>query len=232
MEYKSISKKYMEYKVKGEVIDVCNIKTYPSQLIDAFCKNESEESIFKLIENHYLVCFHYTRLYDEKLIKQEGIKPFDKDIIQYVIDVYQKEYNNNEECDLIKEAVNEHIKNYDYNDRGTIKNTKLKKLCFVAGFSDKTKEYSKYYSMFGGECISNATKKYAFHDKLINIGENYCIKFIIPITYLSHVKSGTQINSLIYIMKENYFENKSKPFDGYLYEIAIEPRLIKSIDKI
>lgn len=81
MEYKSISKKYMEYKVKGEVIDVCDIKTYPSQLIDAFCKNESEESIFKLIENHYLVCFHYTRLYDEKLIKQEGIKPFDKDII-------------------------------------------------------------------------------------------------------------------------------------------------------
>lgn len=33
-------------------------------------------------------------------------------------------------------------------------------------------------------------------------------------------------------MKENYIENKSKPFDGYLYEIAIEPRLIKSIDKI
>ena len=27
MEYKSISKKYMEYKVKGEVIDVCDIKT-------------------------------------------------------------------------------------------------------------------------------------------------------------------------------------------------------------
>lgn len=218
--------------MKVKTIDVCDVKTYPKELINAFKNNETEKMCFKIIEKEYLICFHYTRLYDKNIIKKEGLVPFNYKTLQYVIDVYYELYNDENECHLIREAVEEHLKRYDIKEVKETWNTKLNKLCFVVGMSNKTKEYSRYYSMFGGECISNATKNYVFHDKLINIGENFCIKFIIPITYLRRFKSGTQISSLIYIMKENYFKNKSEPFDGYLYDIAIEPKFIKSVDKI
>lgn len=158
--------------------------------------------------------------------------PFNDKTLRYVVNIYNKIYNNENEGNLISKVVEECLKNYYINDKEETWNTKINKLCFVAGMSDKTKEYSKYYSMFGGECISNATKNYVFHNKLINIGEKICIKFVIPITYLSQVKNGTQISSLMYIMKENYLKHKSNPFDGYLYDIVIEPKFIKSIDKI
>lgn len=218
--------------MKVKTIDVCHVKTYPKELINAFKNNETEKMCFKIIEKEYLICFHYTRLYDKNIIKKEGLVPFTDNTLRYVVDIYNKLYNNENECNLIYKAVEKYLKNYYINDSEEKWNTKINKLCFVAGMSDKTKEYSKYYSMFGGECISNAIKNCVFHDKLINIGENFCIKFIMPIKYLRQVKSGTQISSLIYIMKENYLKNKIEPFDGYLYDIVIEPKFIKSIDKI
>ena len=217
--------------IAKKIIDICNLDTYPKELVKVLKENASDDECYKIIKDYYLLSFHFTRLCSKSDVENNGLKRFDiNETLNHVMNVYNKIYDNEEECLKIKEAVNDYIKIYDsHNEDGTISNSRKNKLCFVSGCSKKLKEYEFFSELFGGELISNSTKKYGFHDKLINIGKPYCVMFYIPIKYINMTSKGNQISSLIEIMKNNYNCDKRKLFDGYLYNMDISNKLIWKI---
>lgn len=217
-------------KKKNKVIDVCDLATYPNQLIQAFEKKSTNEECFEIIKNDELLCFHYTRLYDKNIVLKYGLKGFDKkETVNYVVEVYNKIYKNQEHCNMIRQVVAEHLKKYEVKDGKQIWNTKQGKLCFVAGKCKKTNEYASYFCMFGGECISNATKNLSFHNELINIGENCCVEFRLPVKYIKENQKNLLDDQLINIMRHNYIEKKHNCFEGYLYNKSIPKEYISKI---
>lgn len=213
-----------------KVIDVCDLTTYPNHLIQAFEKKSTNEECLEIIKDDELLCFHYTRLYDKNIILKYGLKGFDKqETVNYVVGVYKKIYKNQEHCNMIRQVVAEHLKNYEVKDDKQIWNTKQGKLCFVAGKCKKTNEYVSYFCMFGGECISNATKKLSFHNELINIGKNYCVEFRLPVRYIKENQKGVLGDQLINIMRYNYIEKQYNYFEGYLYNKSIPKEYISKI---
>lgn len=218
---------------KRKIIDVCNIDTYPKKLISSFEKNMSYDECYKIISNYLLLSFHFTRLFLKDDVIQNGLKMFDiNNTVNYVLDIYNKVYNNNEDCLKIKESIANYIKQFNTNDDGIIFNSKQHKLCFISGRSKQLKDYEFFSYTFGGELISNATKIYEFHDKLISIGNPYCVKFFVPISYIKKTLKGYQIESLINIMKNNYKKKENKIFEGFLYGFDIDSHFIDEVVSI
>lgn len=208
------------------IIDVCDVRSYPKEFIELVnCGTFTEEEAYQTIKNCSLLSFHYTRLYDNKKIIKEGLKKFNySNNTKYVLKIYKKVYRNAGEVKKIKEMVFEYQKYFP---------DKEEKLCFICGASKKTEEYLKYYSAFGGECISNAIKQdNNIYNNLIKIGDNYCVKFLVPVEYIKQTNVGEQIYFLIGIMKNNYLMKKGEPYEGYLYGYNISPKLIQSVDLI
>lgn len=220
-----------------KIIDICDISTYPKDLLMKFksekCNdNDIENNIedyYSMIKDYNILCFHFTRLLSAKEVLDNGLKRFDKDeTVERVIKEYKKMYKNDHECEIIKKEADIWISQYNNGEKD---NSKQGQLCFVIGKNKKLSNYSSLYCMFGGELISNFTKKYEFHKKLMNIGESYCVSFKIPISYVKKYQRGTLLESIIKIMLSNYRNNKDNNLDGKLYNIDIRKDFIISVEK-
>lgn len=208
------------------IIDIYDTSTYPEYLIRALNNKDSIDIIVELLKDDFLLCYHFTRLYEKDKILNEGLKKSNPyGMAKYVQETYKKVYGKKISIDL-KEVLKKHLINYD-NPINNKDNTKIGRICFLIGTSKDLYMYKDYYNMFGGECIYNSLFEYEeLRNEIANIGNNYVIKFKLPIVYLKDLERI--VNKIECI----YFMNDKTIIDDVIVEKEIDKKMIMEVKEI
>lgn len=194
-------------------IDIANINTYPSDLLNAINSN-THDNVWKSVSKYSLICYHYTRLISKDEIENNRIKQLNfMNVINRVESEYRLNFKNLDNLYLFVEDLKNSVKDFDVRDR---------RISFIAGYNKKQiDEYSYYAESFGGEYVEMISRKYTnINDNLKKLGKPYIIKFIIPFTIIK-IQKGNLYERVIKCMIDNVKNNYDNCVELYTFNYDV-----------